>query len=117
MIRLSTPMWNSKVEFEDGHILCSPHSKDLDESVPYGNLIHENPYLFSLKFKANLVSRQIASLRKLPITSVKPDNDVVYVKLRCCLWPRLVRYSIHTNQVRCKLYFCCPIYQVARQIS
>ena len=71
-----------QVEFEDGDILWLPYSKDLDESVPYGNFIHEHPYLFPLRFKANQVNRQIAALRKLPITSVKPD-DVVYVELRC----------------------------------
>ena len=35
-----------------------------------------------MRFKANQVTRQITALRKLPITSVKPD-DIVYVELRC----------------------------------
>ena len=71
-----------QVVFEDGKILWLPYSKDLDKSAPYGNFIEEHPYVFPLRFKTNQVAWQIAALRKLPITSVKPD-DIVYVELRC----------------------------------
>ena len=66
-----------KVEFEDGEVIWLPYSKDLDESAPYGIFIDDHPYLFPLRFKANQVARQITALRKLPITSVKP-NDIVW---------------------------------------
>jgi hypothetical protein len=71
-----------QVEFEDGDILWIPYSKDLDDSVQYGNFIETHAYLYPLRFKANLVSKQVNSIRKQPIVSVKPD-DVVYVELRC----------------------------------
>jgi hypothetical protein len=72
-----------KVEFADGDIIWVPYSKDLDDSIPYGDFIEANSFLFPLRFKANLVSRQINSIRRQPITSVKPDV-LVYVELRCC---------------------------------
>ena len=71
-----------KVKFEDGDIIWLPYSKDLDESVQYGNFVLEHPYLYPLRFKANQVSKQVASIRKLAITAVQPD-DIVYVELRC----------------------------------
>ena len=71
-----------KVEFADDEVLWLPYSKDLDDSAPYGDFIESVPYLFPLRFKANLVAKQIASLRKERITVVQPD-DVVYVELRC----------------------------------
>ena len=71
-----------KVEFADDDIIWVPYSKDLDDSAPYGDFIESIPYLFPLRFKANLVAKQISSVRKQRITSVQPD-DVVYVELRC----------------------------------
>ena len=71
-----------KVEFEDGDIIWLTYSKDLDESVQYGNYIDAHPYLYPLRFKANHASKQVASIRKLAITAVQPD-DLVYVELRC----------------------------------
>jgi len=71
-----------KVEFEDGDIIWLPYSKDLDESIQFGSYIESTPMLFPLRFKASMVARQIASIRREPITLVKP-NDVVYVELRC----------------------------------
>jgi len=71
-----------KVEFEDGDIVWLPYSKDLDDSAPYGNFIESQPYLLPLRFKAKQVTKQIATLRKQPITAVQP-LDVVYVELRC----------------------------------
>jgi len=71
-----------QVEFEDGDILWIPYSKDLDDSVQYGTFIEAHSFLFPLRFKANLVPKQINLIRKKPIISVKPD-DVVYVELRC----------------------------------
>ena len=71
-----------KVEFADDDILWLPYSKDLDDSAPYGDFIESQPYLFPLRFKANLAGKRIASLRKERITVVQPD-DIVYVELRC----------------------------------
>ena len=71
-----------KVEFEDGDIIWLTYSKDLDESVQYDNYIDAHPYLYPLRFKANHASKQVASIRKLAITAVQPD-DLVYVELRC----------------------------------
>ena len=71
-----------QVEFEDGDVLWLPYSKDLDDSVQYGNFIEAHSYLFPLRFKANLVPKQINLIRKKPIMGVKPD-DIVYVELRC----------------------------------
>ena len=71
-----------KVEFDDDDILWLPYTKDLDDSVQFGQYIEEQPYLFPLRFKANQVTKQITALRRQPITVVQPE-DLVYVELRC----------------------------------
>ena len=71
-----------KVEFEDDDILWLPYTKDLDESVQFGNFIEEQPYLFPLRYKASDATKRITALRKEAITAVQP-LDIVYVELRC----------------------------------
>jgi len=71
-----------KVEFADGDVIWIPYSKDLDDSVQYGDFIESHSVLYPLRFKASMVSKQLNSIRKQPIISVRPD-DIVYVELRC----------------------------------
>ena len=80
------PMTRTAMEFEvkfaDGSIVWLPWNKDIFDSQPYEHFCRSKPELFPIIYDLKTASKHISSLKKTPITSVKP-RDIVYVDLRC----------------------------------
>lgn len=70
-----------KVEFEDGDILWIPFSKDLDESIPYGEYIMSVPMLYFLRYKVKDVPKEIASFKNKVINNIN-IGDKFYMDIR-----------------------------------
>ena len=71
-----------EIEFQDGTIHWVPWSKDLFDSVQYGQYCEAHRELTPLYHDAKRGEQLVASLKKQPITEVQPGPPTYYVDLR-----------------------------------
>jgi hypothetical protein len=80
------PMTRTTMEFEvkfaDGSVVWLPWSKDLFDSQAYEYFCRGRPELFPLIYDLKTANQHISTLKRTPITSIKP-RDIVYVDIRC----------------------------------
>ena len=70
-----------KVMFEDGDIIWLPYSKDLDDSIPYGDYVMSVPMLYFLKFRVKDVARETSSFKNKVIDNIN-IGDKFYMDIR-----------------------------------
>jgi len=69
------------IDFEGRRPEWIPYSKDLDDSVPYGDYVMSQRPLFLLRFQRRIADKQRADLNRRAIVDVQPQ-DRVYIVLR-----------------------------------
>ena len=71
-----------EIEFQDGEIHWVPWSKDLFESVQYGQYCESHNELRPLSLDAKRGDEFVASLKRSAITEVEPGPSIYYVDVR-----------------------------------
>ena len=69
-----------KVEFEDGDVVWLPFSKDLNDSIPFGDYITRIPMLLPLRYKSTDYNKEIKDWKTKPIEVI--IGSIFYMDIR-----------------------------------
>ena len=69
------------VLFMDGDLIWLPYSKDLDDSIQYGDYVSAVPMLFPLRYKASEVANNMSLFKKSVISDISIGQQF-YIDIR-----------------------------------
>ena len=79
------PMRRTTMEFHvlfmDGDLIWLPYSKDLDDSIQYGDYVSAVPMLFPLRYKASEVANNMSRFKKAVIADIS-IGQLFYLDIR-----------------------------------